>query len=124
MAPRASARSVAANVRLREQISKLRSLGGHWGYLVIGAPAEPPPDEQFLLRVLIQQTGAALANATLHGRERTNAVALESVNKQLVSVNDQLTATVSYLERTTRIHEVLTQVAASGEGEEGIARAV
>src|SRR3954465_1276749 len=26
----------------------LRSLGGHWGWLVVGAPAAPTADEQFL----------------------------------------------------------------------------
>ena len=102
----------------------LRSLGGLWGYLVIGAAAEPSADEQFLLRVLAHQTGTALANASLHRRERDQADELGAVNTELASVNAQLAATVADLERTSRIHEALLSVSGSGAGEEGIARAV
>src|SRR2546423_3888190 len=102
----------------------LRSLGGHWGWLVVGAPAEPSADEQFLLNVLAHQTGSALENAALHRRERTGAAELRRVNTELASVNDQLAATVAELERTATIHEALTRVSASGAGEEGIARTV
>jgi sugar diacid utilization regulator len=102
----------------------LRSLGGHWGWLVVGAAAEPTADEQFLLKVLAHQTGSALENAALHRRERTGAAELRRVNTELASVNDQLAATVADLERTATIHEALTRVSASGEGEEGIARTV
>jgi hypothetical protein len=38
-----------------------RSLEGHFGYMVIAAAQEPPAAEQFLLRVLAQQAGIALA---------------------------------------------------------------
>src|SRR5581483_1108809 len=38
----------------------LRSLGGQWGWLVVGAAAEPTSDEQFLLKILAHQTGSAL----------------------------------------------------------------
>ena len=41
----------------------MRSAAGHFGFLVVSAGAEPLPAEQFLLRVLAQQTGIALANA-------------------------------------------------------------
>jgi hypothetical protein len=102
----------------------LRSLGGHWGWLVVGAPTEPTPDEQFLLKVLAHQTGSALENAALHRRERAGAAELRRVNTELASVNDRLAATVADLERTAIIHEALTRVSASGAGEEGIARTV
>ncbi|MEW6476998.1 MAG: helix-turn-helix domain-containing protein [Actinomycetota bacterium] len=102
----------------------LRSLGGHWGWLVVGAPAEPSADEQFLLKILAHQTGSALENAALHRRERAGAAELRRVNRQLASVNEQLAATVADLERTATIHEALTRVSASGAGEEGIARTV
>ncbi|HZQ78634.1 MAG TPA: helix-turn-helix domain-containing protein [Acidimicrobiia bacterium] len=102
----------------------LRSLGGHWGYLVVGAPAEPTADEQFLLKVLAHQTGSALENAALHRRERAGAAELRRVNAELASVNGQLAATVADLERTATIHEALSRVSASGAGEEGIARTV
>jgi DNA-binding PucR family transcriptional regulator len=95
----------------------LRSLGGHFGYLVVGADREPTPGDQFLLRVLAQQTGIALANAKLHERDQATAATLRDTNAALAE-------TVTALERSTAIHERLTRVAASGEGEEGIARAV
>jgi hypothetical protein len=41
----------------------LRGLGGHRGYLVVSAAARPSPDEQFLVRTLAQQAGAALNSA-------------------------------------------------------------
>jgi hypothetical protein len=100
----------------------LRSLGGHWGWLVVSAPAQPTPDEQFLLKILAHQTGSALENAALHRRERAGAAELRRVNTELASVNEQLAATVADLERTATIHEALTRVSASGAGEEGIAR--
>jgi hypothetical protein len=51
----------------------LSSLEGHFAYLVMTADEEPPPTEQFLLRVLSQQTGIALTNAWLHERHRAAA---------------------------------------------------
>ena len=102
----------------------LRSLGGHWGWLVVGAPAEPTADEQFLLKVLAHQTGSALENAALHQRERAGAAELAQVNTELASVNAQLAATVADLERTATIHEALTRVSASGAGEDRIATTV
>jgi hypothetical protein len=102
----------------------LRSLGGHWGWLVVGAAAEPTADEQFLLKVLAHQTGSALENADLHRRERAGAAELRRVNTELASVNEQMAATVADLERTATIHEALTRASASGAAEEGIARTV
>ncbi len=51
----------------------LRSPQGQFGSLVACADAEPDAHTQFLLRGLAQQTGIALANARLHGRERSSA---------------------------------------------------
>jgi sugar diacid utilization regulator len=95
----------------------LRSVGGPVGYLVAAASEEPTPDEQFLLRVLAQQTGVALANAGLHAKERAAA-------GQLRAANAVLAETVEDLERTTEIHDRFTRVAVAGEGQEGIARAL
>ena len=78
---------------LQDQFAALGRTGGavhmegaHWawayplfsldelgGYLVVSLDAEPEPHYQFLLNVLAQQTGAALANARLHARERASA---------------------------------------------------
>lgn len=95
----------------------LRNLGGNFGYLVVGADREPTPGDQFLLRVLAQQTGIALANAKLHARDQETAKVLRDTNVALAE-------TVAALERSTAIHDRLTRVATSSEGQEGIARAV
>jgi sugar diacid utilization regulator len=80
------------------------------GYLVVGAAGPPAEGERFLLQVLAQQTGVALANAHLHGREREQAAELRAANRAL--------------RRTMEIHERLTAVALRGDGQEGIAQAV
>ena len=95
----------------------LRSPAGGLGFLVVSAEEAPIPAEQFLLRVMAQQAGMALANARLHAQERATA-------EELAKVNDTLGATVHALRRSMEIHERLTKVAMSGEGQEGIARAV
>ncbi|MGH3825147.1 MAG: PucR family transcriptional regulator [Pseudonocardiaceae bacterium] len=95
----------------------LRGLDGPIGHLVVAASKEPPESEQFLLRVLAQQTGVALVNARLHANERATA-------EQLSAANAALAQTVRALERSTAIHDQLTRVAVSGEGQEGIAQAV
>lgn len=80
------------------------------GCLVVSAAAQPTESERFLLQVLAQQAGIALANASLHSRERMHAAELRAANLAL--------------RRSMNIHDRLTQVALSGEGQDGIARAV
>ena len=88
----------------------LSSRHGPTGYVVVGAPAPPAESERFLLRVLAQQAGVALANARLHSRQREQAGELRLANFALV--------------RSMEIHERLTKVALGGEGQAGIAQAV
>lgn len=95
----------------------LSSLSGHLGHLVVGAMCEPTNEEQFLLRALAQQTGGALANQRLHAQEQATAATLSLLN-------DRLHGTVGALQHSMDIHSRLTAVAVSGEGREGIARAV
>jgi sugar diacid utilization regulator len=95
----------------------LRSLQGHFGHLAVWADREPPAAEQFLLRVLGQQIGIGLANAALYARERAAAAELRGANAALAR-------TVAALQRSTEIHDRLTQTAVAGDGMEGIARAV
>jgi sugar diacid utilization regulator len=95
----------------------LRSLEGSFGYLVVAADEEPPPTDQFLFRVLAQQMGIALGNARLHARER-------AMGEELRQANAVLGETVAALERSTAIHDRLTDVAVSGEGQDGIAQAL
>ena len=88
----------------------LSSRHGPAGYVVVGAPAPPAESERFLLQVLAQQAGVALANARLHSREREQAGELRLANLALV--------------RSMEIHDRLTKVALEGEGQAGIAQAV
>ena len=88
----------------------LSSRHGPAGYLVVGARAPPAESERFLLQVLAQQTGVALANARLHGREREQAEELRLANLALL--------------RSMEIHDRLTKAALGGDGQAGIAQAV
>src|SRR5690348_6477409 len=83
---------------------------GPSGCLVVGAEQEPAEDERFLLQVLAQQAGVALANTRLHAREREQAELLRVANLTL--------------RRTMEIHDRLTRAALEGQGQEGIAQAV
>jgi DNA-binding PucR family transcriptional regulator len=87
------------------------------GFLVVGGDAEPPDHETFLLRVLAQQTGAALASARLHLQEHDTA-------EQLATLNSELETTVQALKRSMDIHKRLTQATLDGKGQEGIAKAI
>ncbi|MGH9022156.1 MAG: CdaR family transcriptional regulator, partial [Acidimicrobiia bacterium] len=93
----------------------LRSLAGHHGFLVVSAPAAPTRRQSFLLGVLAQQTGVAVANARLLSE-------LRSTSEELSSANTALTRTVSELQRSLEIHDRLTHAAAAGLGREGLAQ--
>jgi DNA-binding PucR family transcriptional regulator len=95
----------------------LRSLDGDVGYFIVGAAEEPPPSEQFLLRVLVQHTAEALSRARLHAKEQATA-------EELRATNAALTQTVRALQQATQIHGSLTRVAVDGGGQEGVARTV
>ncbi|MEA2609153.1 MAG: hypothetical protein QOJ75_1396 [Chloroflexota bacterium] len=95
----------------------LRSVAGRLGHLVIGADREPSSLDQFLLRVLAQQVGVAVANARLHDRE-------SEASAQLRAANTRLAESVEAIRRRADIHERLTQAAMTGTGLAGIAEAV
>jgi sugar diacid utilization regulator len=95
----------------------LGTVAGDMGHLVVAADAEPSKEEQFLLRALAQQAGGALANRRLHSQEQATAAQLETVN-------ERLRGTVDTLKHSIEIHTRLTAVAVSGEGRDGLARAV
>jgi sugar diacid utilization regulator len=99
----------------------IRSVAGHSGYLVVSAEATPSTDEQFLVRTLARQAGAALNSAALYRAERAASGELRERNAELASVNDTLTHAVADLERRSRIHELLINVVATGGGEGAIA---
>ncbi|WP_433177415.1 PucR family transcriptional regulator [Actinoallomurus sp. CA-150999] len=95
----------------------LRSLDDHLGYLVVGAAKEPSSDAQFLMRILAQQAGIAIAHARRRVCQRADA-------EQLRIANTALAETVAALECETDIHERLMTVAAAGAGPAGIAEAL
>jgi sugar diacid utilization regulator len=95
----------------------MRSIAGPLGQMVVHADHDPPLEEQFLAQVVAQQTGVAVSNAQLHGRERDTAL-------ELARTNAALEDTVATLRRGMQIHERLTRVAAAGEGVAGIAAAL
>ena len=95
----------------------MRSASGHFGFFVVRAAGAPSADELFLLRVLAQQAGIAIANARLHGRDEATAVELRALNSALKE-------TVDALERGNATHARLTQVAATRQGQQGIADAL
>jgi sugar diacid utilization regulator len=95
----------------------LRSVSGLLGHLVASCEREPSAEERFLIQVIAQQTGVAVSNARLHAKERATAV-------ELAATNAALAETVTNLRRSMDIHERLTRVAVSGEGQPGIAKAL
>jgi sugar diacid utilization regulator len=95
----------------------LRSVSGLLGHLVASCHWEPSAEQRFLLQVIAQQTGVAVSNARLHARERATAA-------ELAATNATLAQTVTSLRRSMDIHDRLTQVAVSGEGQPGIAKAL
>jgi sugar diacid utilization regulator len=95
----------------------LRGVSGPLGHLVASCDREPSAEERFLIQVVAQQTGVAVSNARLHARERATAA-------ELAVTNAALAETVTSLQRSMDIHERLTRVAVSGEGQPGIARAL
>src|SRR6266536_3616791 len=95
----------------------LRGVGGLLGHLIASCDQEPSAERRFLIQVLAQQTGVAVSNARLHARERSTAAAPAATNTALAE-------TVASLQRSMDIHQRLTQVAVSGEGQPGIAKAL
>ncbi|HEX8865211.1 MAG TPA: helix-turn-helix domain-containing protein [Lentzea sp.] len=102
----------------------LREQSALAGCLVVTAESEPTADAMFLLKVLCQQTSAALANAALHRRGDEYVDELRRSNDERAEVNARLTDTVDVLRHQQRVHEVLTRVSAHGDGEQGIAQAL
>ncbi len=95
----------------------LRCVTGLLGHAVVSSEQVPSSEERFLIQVVAQQTGVAVSNARLHAKERATAM-------ELAAANAALAETVTSLRRSMQIHERLTLVAVSGEGQPGIAKAL
>jgi sugar diacid utilization regulator len=108
------------------------------GHLVVSRDTAPRPHHRFLLSVLVQQTGVALANARLHARERASiererqtcareratADKLRAANLALEQAMAELARSSAAVQRSLDIHNRLTAASCAGEGQAGIARAV
>jgi PucR-like helix-turn-helix protein/diguanylate cyclase with GGDEF domain len=94
------------------------------GCLIVSAGSEPRKNQMLLLKILAQQTGAALANAAMHDRDEDRATQLANVNSELETTNHQLVTTVGRLERQTIVHETLAAALAASTGEQGIVAAL
>jgi sugar diacid utilization regulator len=95
----------------------LRSVVGVFGHMIAVGDEPPSADDRFLIQVVAQQTGVAVSNARLHASARASAA-------ELVATNARLEGTVTTLRRTMDIHDRLTKVAVSAEGQVGIADAL
>lgn len=89
--------------------------GRSLGQVIASADRRPSTEDQFLLQVLVQLTGVAVANARLHARER-------AATDALVATNARLEQTVSTVEHRMKVHDRLTRVAMAGAGQLGMAR--
>lgn len=67
----------------------LASFDGIAGYVVVSSDEEPDDHQQFLVRVLVKQTAAALTNARLHAKQRLTAERLQTANLALERAADE-----------------------------------
>jgi sugar diacid utilization regulator len=87
------------------------------GHMIVSAADEPGEHDRYLIKVLVQQTAAALDNARVRARER-------AISEDLLEANAALDRSVAVVQHNLDVHERLNRVTAAGEGPEGIARAV
>jgi sugar diacid utilization regulator len=93
----------------------LRGVHEGVGFLVVLAGREPSPEEQFLLQLLAEQTGAALTNAQAVTRGRAAAT-------ELSSINEALGRSLADVHRMMEIHARVDEVASSGRGLQALAQ--
>ncbi|GAA1878294.1 PucR family transcriptional regulator [Streptantibioticus ferralitis] len=94
------------------------------GYLVVRSPATPADDETYLATLLARQTAAALDHVQAGEGQRERVRQLRLLNHGVTAVNECLRTEVAELQRRMVIAEVLNRVSFSGEGEQGIVRAL
>jgi sugar diacid utilization regulator len=94
------------------------------GCLVVSAASEPGHNHILLLTILAQQTGAALANAAMHDRDRGHAAQMATVTAEFETTNRTLATRVSLLQRKMKVHERLAAAEVAEIGEQGIVDAL
>ncbi|MEV5013941.1 PucR family transcriptional regulator [Streptomyces sp. NPDC053780] len=102
----------------------LRGLRRLHGYLVVTSDSEPTEAERFLLATLVRHTAAALSLAFAHRRERAYAVELHQLREERTALQRQLVSVVAEQRYQRAVHTLITDVAATGGGEEAVTRAL
>ena len=102
----------------------LRTMTTLTGVLVVRAQDPASARELMMLKVLAQQTAAAMAKADLVEGERRQRVHLRELTDESEKTILRLSRSVAMFERREHIYQVLTTVSASGAGEGGIADAL
>ncbi|MGW9029796.1 PucR family transcriptional regulator [Streptomyces sp. NPDC055722] len=102
----------------------LRGLEGLHGYLVVSSRSQPTEAERSLLATLVRHTAAALSVAFAHRRQREDALELHRLREERTALQRQLISVVAELGYQRAVHALMTDVAASGGGEEAITRAL
>ncbi|MFJ2671281.1 PucR family transcriptional regulator [Streptomyces sp. NPDC087525] len=91
------------------------------GYLVVSARRPPGDDDIALLGLLARQTGAALAGAAAHRREREYAAELSRARRDGNAARERLADVESELMYRRSVHDALSGATATGDTEAGIA---
>ena len=94
------------------------------GAFVLQSAAEPSSDEMFLLQLLAEPTGAALATAELIDRERRQARELRRLGEAQAGSNRTMAATIVRLNAHQHIRDSILAAAGTGNGEARIIEAV
>ncbi|MET8581555.1 helix-turn-helix domain-containing protein [Streptomyces collinus] len=102
----------------------LRGLGGLHGYLVVTSRSRPTEAQRYLLTALVQHTAAALSVAFAHRRRREDALELHRLREERTALQRQLISVVAELSYERAVHAFMAGVAASGDSEEAVTRAL
>ncbi|MCQ4198795.1 helix-turn-helix domain-containing protein [Streptomyces coelicoflavus] len=102
----------------------LRGLQRLHGYLVVTSDSEPTETERFLLSTLVRYTAAAMSLAFAHRRLSDQAVELHRVREERLALQRQLISVVAEQRYQRAVHTLITDVAATGGGEEAVTRAL
>lgn len=94
------------------------------GAFVLQSAEEPSSEEMFLLHLLAEPTGAALATAELIDRERRHARELRRLGEAQAGSNRTMAATIVRLNAHQQIRDSILAAAATGNGEARIVEAV
>ncbi|MFJ4469590.1 PucR family transcriptional regulator [Streptomyces sp. NPDC089424] len=98
--------------------------GGLHGYLVVTSRSRPTKAERSLLAMLVRHTSAALSVAFADRRRREDALELRRLREERTALQRQLITVVAEVGYERAVHALMTDVAASGGGEEAVTRAL